>query len=400
MNNFYKFYLTVLTSLVVTGLCYAHKDGENEIRINNVGYLNGQTVYIDCSVTSVRVTAGVRNAYGLVPESWNVSSNLSYQYAPTVSEIILTLDPNREDGRLTANLYGSQVTIIVSQKPTPSLTIAPTLCSSGQSGDFSVTLNYYGPNQANVVWETTGGITVNGSSFYRVTGNTISRATVQHNSYGTLVVYGEVPGCNNMRTKPATQYIGAPSGSVSFVGNPDPGSSLCGGQTYSFASNTDLPTSQFSYSWSIPMGSNDVGYFYGSGPNVSVAPTSGPNPGGFLVQMNVTNIACGTTGSTSRTFMKTNCGGYYRVANNPTSNTVTVLLDPVDDVKYLPISLRLSHEKAGIVKEVNVDKKLSNDDVKGSMQVEIDVQDLPKDTYYLQGVYQDGKVQNVRVVIQ
>ncbi|SFD80240.1 hypothetical protein SAMN05216167_107114 [Spirosoma endophyticum] len=54
----------------------------------------------------------------------------------------------------------------------------------------------------------------------------------------------------------------------------------------------------------------------------------------------------------------------------------------------------------GIVKEVNVQENYSKEANKTGLKVNIDIHELPKDTYYLQGVYSNGKVQSTRVVIQ
>ncbi|RYC66628.1 hypothetical protein [Spirosoma sordidisoli] len=371
-------------------------------------YQNGQTAYIDCSLNqTIYLSPFDDSDFSPIQgvSDWNVSSNFSYyiyneDHTQRNNVIVLTMDPNFNVGSVSARVYNTLVTIYITRRSTPSLTITPTLCSAGQTGDFSATLNYYGPNSANVVWQATGGITVNGGSSYRVNDNTISRVTVQHNSYGTLTVYGEVPGCSNMQTNPVTYHIGTPTSSdLNFTGSPDPGSSLCSGQTYSFTSHPTLPLSQYSYNWSIPQGSSSVGYYYGYGPNVSVAPTSGTNPGGFIVQVEVTNSACGTTGSTSRTFFKSNCGGSYRVANNPTSNTLTVLFDPIDEVEYLPVRMQLAREKTGVAKEIKIREEISKQDLKGGLHIDINVQDLPRDTYYIQGIYENGKVESVRVII-
>lgn len=400
MKTLYKLSFAIFVVTCSINLCLASVDNEPEIRINNVGYLNGQTAYIDCTTPNVQVTAGFHNAFQFAPNSWNVSSNFSYQYDPDIYKINLTLDPNREDGTLTIDLGGgNQVFIRITQKSTPSLTITPLLCTSGQSGNFSTTLNFYGPSSANVVWQTTGGITVNNSNFYRVTDNTISRARVQLNSFGTLTVYGEIPGCNNMQTKPVTYYIGTPSASdITFTGTggSDPGSAFCSGRTVNFESNPNLSPSQYSYNWSIPQGSSNVSYFYSYGPNATV--TAGSS-GGFLLQMDVTNIACNTMGGTSRTFGIYSCGGYYRVMGNPTTDNLVVQFDPVDKVEYLPTVLTLSHEKKGQLKEVKVRERSTEERAKSGFEINLDVRDLPNDVYYLHGIHEDNKVQSIRVII-
>lgn len=157
-------------------------------------YTDGQTAYIDCTVNSLYISTDYTYETTWKPgvKEWNVSTNFTYQTGQLGSDVTVNFDPNKNDGQLSATFWeGNEViTVHITQRSTPTLTIAPTLCSTGQSGDFSTTLNFYGPSTANVVWETTGGVRVMGGNVYRVTDNTISRATVQHNSYGTVTVYG------------------------------------------------------------------------------------------------------------------------------------------------------------------------------------------------------------------
>lgn len=399
-----KTIIQLILLLVISCQSYWAVASDKCFKIFGKKYTDGQTVYIDCTVSNLYISAEYTYESTWKPgvKEWNVSTNFLYQTGQIGNDATVTFDPNKNDGHVSATFWeGNEViTVYITQRSTPTLTIAPTLCSPSQSGDFSTTLNFYGASTANVVWETTGGVTVMGGNFYRVSDNTISRATVQHNSYGTLTVYGEIPGCNNMRTNPVTLHIGTPSSSdITFRANPDPGSTLQNGQSYSFTSTINLP-SQYSYNWSIPQGSSNVGYFYGYGPNVTVASTSNANPGGFIVQMDISNSICNTTGGTSRTFMKSGGGGYYRVANNPTSSTLTILFEPVDDSSRLPSTMRLTHEKKGIVKEENLKAKYSKESAKSGLQFNLDVHDLPKDTYYLQGVYETGEVRSTRIVVQ
>lgn len=179
-----------------------------QVGYNQQVYQNGDVAFVDCSNTIIPVY--IREEGTPWPEvSWSASANFSY--SPIFHhDIALTLDSNRENGYITANFNGTFVTVYIIQKPTPTITVSPTLCSPGQSGTYAATLNYYGTNSANVVWETSGGITVNGSNYYRVIDNTISSATIQHNYSGFVTVYGEIPSCNNIRTHPVKLFIGKP----------------------------------------------------------------------------------------------------------------------------------------------------------------------------------------------
>jgi hypothetical protein len=407
MNKYYKFSLALVALLSTVSICLAETG--KSLTIYGRQYYNGQTVYIDCTVTTVLVetdyTPATPSNRPLVKD-WTSSANFSLQ--PTFGteidnsgSVYLTFDPNRNNGSLTADFWtnNDRVTVYFTQKPTPSLTITPTLCNSGQSGDFSTTLNFYGSSTANVVWETTGGLTVNGGSSYRVIDNTISRATVQHNSYGTLTVYGEIPGCNNMRTNSVVHHIGTPS-SLDFRLNSSPsvnGISICAYQTYYFYPTMHLPESQYNYTWSMPIGGNDFNYnTSGYSSNLS----SRSSNGGGVFQITLTNLACNTTVNTSQTLQVTDCNGSFRVASNPSNNVITAIFEPVEDAKYLPNVVRLSHEKNGIVKEVNVREKFLKENKATGLRVDLDVKNLPKDTYYLQGIYDNGTIQSERIIVQ
>ncbi len=403
--------LVILILVLTSSNCLANY---YSITINGVQYYNGQTVYIDCTLSGEiafrtdRTPIDNSNIPGA--RYWSTTGNYSVRSAlgtpsggGSEAFFYLQLSTDGSDGSINIQFWegNTAITVYVTRKPTLTLNSTPTLCSSGQSGDHSATLNFSGPTQSNIKWQTTGGLTVNGSSSYTEYNNTNSQVSIQHNSFGTYSVWAEIPGCNNLQTSPITRYVGVPSGNdITFTrtGGSDPGFALCSGQTFNFQSSIALPASQYSYNWSIPQGSNSVSYFQSYGPNATVG--TGSAGGGFVLQMNITNLACNTVGSTSRTFGIQNCGGYFRVAENPTSNTLLALFESTDDTKYLPHTLRLMHEKAGVVKEVKIRGKYSNEDAKTGLQVGMDVYTLPKDIYYLQGLYDDGQIQSVRVIVQ
>ncbi len=222
---------------------------------------------------------------------------------------------------------------------------------------------------------------------------------IQYNSYGTLTVYGIIPDCNNLQGDAIAYYFGVPGSSdITFTatGGGDNGSSFCVGNTRSYEANPILPSSQFSYSWSIPIGSSNVSYFYSYGPNATV--TAG-SAGGFVLQMDVINSACSTTGGTSRTFFISSCGG-FRASPNPATDKVTALFDKDTDTRYVPDALQLYTEKNEMVKEVKVKGYYSDQSVKDGLNVDIDVSTLPRGTYYLQGVYGSEKSESIRIILQ
>ncbi|WP_338875034.1 hypothetical protein WBJ53_05395 [Spirosoma sp. SC4-14] len=391
-----------LMAVLATCLLVAQKAFAFEMVIEGNHYTDGQTAFIDCSKSSVEIFTYQEYPQPDLNVVWGASPNFSQTEHIVESDIILTLDPSHNDGWVTMNVSGNgTITVYITQiPPRPTLTATPTVCS-GQNGTFSASLSYGGTSSASLIWRTTGGITVNSGTSY-TDNSTNSSVTLHNSSYGTYSVSGLITGCSNLEGPAVTGYIGAPGSSnitFSATGGADPGSSLCNGSTWNFQANPNLPLSQYSYSWSIPTGSSNVNYFYSYGPNATI--TAGSSGTGFVLEMDVTYSGCGSSGGSSRTFFITSCGGgYYRIANNPANDKVTALFEPSDDSQALPIALQLSSEKNGTVKEIKVRGQYADQAVKNGLQVDIDVHSLPRGTYYLQGIYEVGKAESVRIILQ
>ncbi|GAB3794710.1 hypothetical protein GCM10028819_09290 [Spirosoma humi] len=408
-----------ITSLVAAGLalCVAAgnclADNYYCLTINGSHYYDGQTVYINCDQTNVDVRTDrtpVDNSSLPGAKFWDASSGYAINsvygaQSGSGSEAFfhITLSTNGSDGYVHLQLWegNTNITVNISRKPPISFVTTPNLCSSGQSGAISAAVNFTGQPAMNIQWQTTGGISVNGSSSYTTYGSTNSQVSAQHNSFGSISAYGVIPGCNNLQTNTITRYIGTPSGSdITFAatGGGDNGSSFCVGNTRNYQSSILLPASQYSYNWSIPTGSSNVSYFYSYDVNATL--TAG-SQGGFVLQMNVTNTACNTTGGTSRTFFISNCnGGYYSVTPNPTSNLVTASFDQDTDEHYLPNTLQVVNDGNTVVKEVKIKGQYSEHALKNGLKVDIDVHALPRGTYYLRGIYGSSKSEAVRIVLQ
>jgi hypothetical protein len=143
-----------------------------------------------------------------------------------------------------------------------------------------------------------------------------------------------------------------------------------------------------------------VSYFYSSGPNANIG--AGSAGGGFILQMSVTQSGCSGTGGSSRTFFINSCGS-FRVAQNPTTDQLTVLFDAEYDAKKLPDVLRLVHEKNGAVKEKKLKGQYSDQAIKSGLSVDVDVHTMPRGTYYLQGIYgtdKPEKTESIRVILE
>ncbi|MVM41809.1 hypothetical protein GO730_35940 [Spirosoma sp. HMF3257] len=378
----------------------------SRVNIDGVWYTNGQTAYVECGKTSVYVYIDViTDGVDILGIDVTTTPNFSVSDTPSDIEKSLNLDSNKQNGYIDVGYENNPglgtIRVYVNQKPPmPTFTATSTLCSTGNSATFTVSdaYSFQSTKPLDLVWQTTGGVTVNSGTTYTSTGSTTSSVTIQYNSFGSVSVRGVIPGCSNLQGDAITYWFGAPGSSdITFAatGGGDNGSSFCVGNTRNYQANPNLPLSQYSYSWSIPSGSSNVSYFYSYGPNATV--TAG-STGGFLLQMSVTNSACSTTGGSSRTFFISSCG--FRVANNPTTDKITALFDAGDEDQSLPSSLRLSSEKNGTIREVKVKGQYSEEAVKNGLQIELDVHSLPRGTYYLQGIYSLDRTESIRIILQ
>lgn len=378
------------------------------VYIDGNWYTHEQTAYIKCTTSPVLAvidpacTDASCTAYKSIFVS--TSSNFSHFNVNTNTEEIVLDYTNHYDGYIDVAYAGDPAIcrVHIVQKPgAATFTATPSICSPSSTATYTLSVNYpfNSTNPLNIKWYTTGGVTVNGASSFTDSGVTISNVTVQATSFGTIYAHGEIPGCGNVAGAQDLAYVGTPGSSdITFnaTGGGDNGSSFCIGNTRSYQANPNLPLSRYSYSWSIPSGSSNVSYFYSYGPNATI--TAGA-AGGFLLQMNVTQSGCSSSGGSSRTFFISSCGG-FRVANNPSSTKVTALFDPILDDQFIPESLRLSSEKNGIVKEIKIRGEYPNEEVKNGLQVEMDVHSLPRGTYYLQSINNAQKSESTRVVLQ
>ncbi len=375
MKSFYKL-CTVCILFFLSGIS-AGATIVIDIGYNQAPYQNGQVANIDCSQTKVDV--GVREEGTHLPRvTWSVSSNFSYtSWFGRGDVIVLTLDPNRNNGYVTANFNGTIITVYIVQKTTPTLTITPTLCTSGQTGNFAGTLNYYGPNSANFVWETSGGITVNGSNYYRVIDNTISSATIQHNYSGFVTVYGEIPGCNNIRTHPIKFFIGKPQVNFFTVNGQTGFTTMCLGNSQDIQTNAFGSPS--SYHWYVSSGNGGDAYLTDYGGGRAYFNTYIPGCYGLTLEM--TN-ECGTS-TDGLTICAQDCFSPYRITPNPGKDKVSIVFEDVQKKEALPDYLELVSEKSmNTVRRINVNEVFEAKAFKNDT-IEFDVQELPRGVYYL-----------------
>ena len=125
-------------------------------------------------------------------------------------------------------------------------------------------------------------------------------------------------------------------------------------------------------------------------PNPSVnAFANGPNNIEYYLNLSSsqsTNIAVSATndcGTSNRTITFAAYSG-YRVYPNPAKNTVYIEFDNTEKAELLPNEIRLLSEKStNPIFTINVQDAYSQKAFKNGNQLELDVKNLPRGTYYL-----------------
>ena len=176
-----------------------------------------------------------------------VASTPNLTVSSTQSDIMKTLhlNPARQNGSIDVGYENNNGYIriyIQHRPPEPIITVGSNICA-GNSASITATSNYnfQSSQPINLVWQTTGGVTVNGSSSYTQTGVS-STVTVANISNGTYSVKAVVPSCGNLESTATNIRLGPP-----VITNPnywlvDPGSNMWqfsqtsggSGVTYSF----------------------------------------------------------------------------------------------------------------------------------------------------------------------
>lgn len=402
-----KTFIYSLTVLLTVTLGSVRASAPSSVNINGSWYTDGQTAYVPCNVSPVLayLTPTQDSTYADYRiDIKGTSSNFSHYNVNYYSEEIVLDYTNHYDGHIDVGWAGQSdfIRITIVQKPGAAIfTATPSICSTSSSATYTLSVDYgfNSTNPLNIKWYTSGGVTVNSGSSFTDYSKTVSSVTVQWSSFGTIYGHGEIPGCGNVSGAQDLAYVGTPGSSeITFAatGGGDNGSSFCVGNTRNYQSTPNLPLSHYNYSWSIPSGSSNVSYFYSSGPNATV--TAG-SAGGFVLEMDVTQSGCSSTGGSSRTFYISNCGS-FRMANNPATDKITAIFDKDIDAQHLPDLLRLSTEKDGMVKEVKIRGQYSDQAARDGFTVDIDVHAFPRGTYYLQGITNSEKSESIRVILQ
>ena len=368
----------------------------SRVNVDGAWYTNGQTVYIDCGKTNVNVAIDPiigPNPYdngnpAIAPLQTQTSSNFSTSDTDSDIGKVLNLDANHQDGFLKVSINnfspGQYLIVNITQKPVaPTLTNIPSLCNSGQTGTLSAQLNYnfQSSHPANLVWQASGGVTVNSSGTFTQNNATNSSVNVALNSPGTVIVYATIPGCNNLQG-PSSQsvYFGRPqiaNVTIDNVVNPGP-YPVSSGSTH-YISTTSAFNYVPSYSLSTSTNSGDL-----------TLSLTGVNYG------NAEIYAYGSVGNASINITASNsCGSDYRsvtfyipptygIAPNPAQNKMAVSFASTDDETTLPDRLDIVSEKdMRTVKSVDVKEVYRKKTFRNGNEIGFDVSDLARGTYYL-----------------
>lgn len=182
--------------------------------VGGTTYTNQQTVWIECGTSSIVVSVPVIPSYTAY---WGSSSTFTKSSVGGVSFFqTVQLDPNKNDGFISVAYsdggpIGSNA-VIINIKQLPSIpTISGTNVCAGNSATFTASSTY--PFQStkpmSMLWQTTGGVTVNGVSSVTSAPNINSSVTIANSSSsGTYSVRAVVPTCSNMQTSPTTGNLG------------------------------------------------------------------------------------------------------------------------------------------------------------------------------------------------
>jgi hypothetical protein len=389
------FYMKTILYLCLLLFCatVAKSQAPPRVNINGVWYTQDQTAYIPCNLDHVFVYidpwiyATSPTTGDVVPIKTITSNNFSVSETDAKTMVRLNLNPNRTNGWIQIGYKIEDPTYfnvnIVQALPTPLVSNLTTLCSSGQTTSPTAQISYNFQNSlpANIVWQGAGGVTINGNSQFVQTNTTSSNVNINYSSSGSLVVYTQVPGCNNLQSPPSPNFeFGTPiinqvsinnspnsgpyassSGSLNFV---SVRSAFDHAPTYSFSTNTNFGDINLSV-WGMNGGNCQV-YVSGSYGNAALNITA--------------SNTCGSTSASTIFYIPSS----YRMAPNPARNTLTVSFSNTEDEYALPDELELISEKNGSSKlKVNVTEIFKKKAFKNGKDLPLDVSELERGTYYL-----------------
>lgn len=305
----------------------------------------------------------------------------------------LHLDPAKQNGFIDVSFLAADgdpyIRIYILQKPpAPVITSGSNICA-GNSGSFTATssYNFQSTRPINLVWETTGGVTVNGSTSYTQPAGLSSTVTIANSSSGTYSVKAVIPGCGNIESSVTTANLGTP-----VITNPNYWLFDHFSNMWQFSQTPDGPG--VTYSFYVSSGSAQL--------NQQFQDCYITTSGGATVCVTGTN-SCGT--GNPYCFYIPPAGGMLKmVYPNPATNLLSLEFHHSESSDNIPFEVILYSERSlEAIKRLTPEEIDSLGSFKANQKIEMDVGNLPRGTYYIH-IVSDGKsklpVEKRRVILE
>lgn len=341
------------------------------VNVDGIWYTDGQTAYIRCDRTSISVYVDLI-LFGSKYLKIRVASTPNLTVSSTQSDIMKTLhlDPARRNGSIDVGYENNtgNIRIYIRQRPPdPTITVESNICA-GNSASITATSNYnfQSTHPINLVWQTTGGVTVNGSSSYTQTGVS-STVTIANISNGTYSVKAVVPSCGNLESTAINSTLGTP-----IINNPnfwlfDPNSNM-----WQFSQTSG--GSGVTYSFYVSSGSAMLNQL-----NQDCFITTSE---GATVCVSGTN-SCGT--GTPYCFYIPPASGFLKaIYPNPATDVLSLEFkgDGISNTTQYELIL-FSEKSMNEVKRLSSNEILANKSFLMNQKLEMDVRNLPRGVYIL-----------------
>ncbi|TLV02476.1 T9SS type A sorting domain-containing protein [Dyadobacter luticola] len=383
------FYLTVFFLFSCCAAVFAV--APSRVQVNGTWYTNGQVAYIECSKTSVALIIDVvTNGTDILKMRATSSSNLSISNTASDVQKTLNLDAARQNGYIDVGYVNNtgEIRVYIQQRP-PAPTVTGSNVCAGHSASFTANSSYafQSTKPMNFVWQSTGGVTVNGGSIVTALPGVSSTVTIANSSSGTYSVKAVVPSCSNLESTLTSANLGTP-----VITNPsyslfDPGSNM-----WQFTQISGYPS--VTYAFTVTSGSASIVQNYG---DAYITTSSGAT-----ICVSGTN-SCGT--GTSYCFYIPGAGGMLKtIYPNPASNLLSLEFADTESANSIPFQVVLYSEKSGEeIKNISADELSRLESYKANHKIEMDVSKFPRGTYYIH-VISDEKsklpVRKERIILE
>lgn len=387
----------MLLSLLIFRFSTAAAFAPPRAMVNGVWYTNGQTASFTCDINSVNVSIDpvlVSDGNGgskLIGMDVQASPNFTISTTQSEIQVRLNFPTNRQDGFIRVGFKDVSpqefITInIVQQIPTPTLINIPALCSAGQTASMSAQINYSYQSSfpANLIWQGSGGVTINGSGTFTQTNATSSSVNLQFASRGLLEVFTQVPGCENRRSTAQSVYFGTPQitdAIINNVANASPYGVPSGSLNFVTVRSAFNQNPFYTYTTNTNFGDIRLTVNGGGGSGSCTVQVAG-STGNAALNITATN-SCGSDNTSIIFFIPSS----FRVASNPAQSNLTVTFSDTETDVALPDQLELvSERQIKSVLSVDVKDIFKRKAFKNGSDIMLDVSRLERGTYYLRAI--------------